>query len=167
VDVLKKKITKKGSVMMFVTIQDQTGRIEMLVFPKTYEETKDMWKEGNVVCVVGKTPKEEGDNKIFVEKAYALTRDNVEEVSRYLGFGNTSQQDEIQKKYITINLTQQELKKYTNDLKNLLEKYPGDFDVYVQVGMNTIRAQSQVEWGSELEERLDELLGPNKIEIQK
>ena len=31
----KKKITKKGSIMMFATIQDTSGTMELLIFPKT------------------------------------------------------------------------------------------------------------------------------------
>ncbi|HAT03380.1 MAG TPA: DNA polymerase III subunit alpha [Candidatus Magasanikbacteria bacterium] len=164
VDTLKKKITKKGSAMMFATIQDQTGRIEMLVFPKTYETTKDVWQEGNVVCIVGKTPREEGDNKIFVEKAYVLTKENVAEVSKYLSLSSDSAKGNLKdNRYITISLTQEELKKYTNDLKHLFEEYPGEYDVYVKVGLNTIRAQSQVEWGDELRIKLEQCVGADKL----
>ncbi|PLX26141.1 DNA polymerase III subunit alpha [Candidatus Parcubacteria bacterium] len=169
IDAAKKKITKKGSVMMFATIQDMTGRIEMLVFPKAYEVSKEVWEAGNVVCVVGKTPREDGDNKIFVEKAYVLTKENIEQISGYLSF-NTSgvekKKKEENSKYITIGLTQDEVKEYTNDLKVLLEEYPGNYDVYVRVGMNTIRAQSQVDWNEELKDRLESLIGPGKVEVR-
>lgn len=77
VDSVKKKITRSGAAMSFVTIQDLSGSLELLVFPRTYEVTKEVWVEGKMVCVVGKTGDEEGDDKLFVEKAYELTPDNA------------------------------------------------------------------------------------------
>lgn len=166
VDSVQKKITKKGSVMMFVTLQDQTGRIEMLVFPKAYEITKEVWVEGNIVCVIGKTPREEGENKVFVEKAYILTKENVEEVSRYLFLGSgTSTTQEQTNAYITITMTQDELKANAEKFKKIFEEYPGSYDVYVKVGMNTIRTQASVEWGDGLKSALSEVLDIKNMSV--
>lgn len=167
IDVATKKITKKGSVMMFVTLQDETGSVEMLVFPKMYEVSKDIWVVGNVICVIGKTPKEEGDNKIFVEKAYILTKENAEEVARYLSLGNSVPLVAQEKSlgYITITLTQEELKNNAGNLKKIFEEYPGSYDVYVKVGMNTIRTQAKVEWGSGLETALTQLFDISQISV--
>lgn len=87
IDNVHKKITKKGAVMLFVTIQDKSGSVEYLVFSKTYEKTKDIWEVGTLVIVVGKTPRDEGDNKIFVENVYVLTPENAESVSRQVSMG--------------------------------------------------------------------------------
>ena len=164
VDALKKKITKKGSVMMFATIQDQTGRIEMLVFPKTYETSKEVWQEGNVVCVVGKTPREDGDNKIFVEKAYVLIKENVEEVTKYLSLNGTHQKKNNNEKCITINLTQDELKSHADELRSIFDNYPGEYAVYVRVGNNIIKGQTIVRWCEELENELSQVVGKGKVE---
>lgn len=165
IDSLKKKVTRKGSVMMFATIQDQTGRIEMLVFPKAYDLSKEVWLEGNVVCVVGKTPREDGDNKIFVEKAYVLTRDNVEEITRYLSLNGSSEKKIVHEKYITIDLGQDELKIHADELKNIFNSYPGEYDIYVHVGINTIKGQAKIEWCKELEEKLRQIIGENKVKV--
>ncbi len=167
VDALKKKITKKGSVMMFATLQDMSGRIEMLVFPKAYEATKDSWEVGKVICVVGKTPREEGDNKIFVEKAYNLSKESIEEVSRYLSLGSGTSKKEEKKSdnFVTITLSHEELQGNAENLKSLFEEFPGNYDVYVQVGSSTIKGQTQIAWCSELESRLVDLLGDEKVEV--
>jgi hypothetical protein len=36
-----------------------------------------VWVEGKMACVIGKTSEEEGDDKLFVEKAYELNPENV------------------------------------------------------------------------------------------
>ncbi len=73
----KKKITRSGKPMMFVAIQDTSGSLELLVFPKVYETSKDIWIEGAMVCVMGKTSEEEEDDKLFVEKGYLLTPESA------------------------------------------------------------------------------------------
>jgi DNA polymerase-3 subunit alpha len=92
IDSTKKKITRSGKPMMFVNIQDTTGSLELLVFPRTYESTKDVWVEGKNVCVVGRTSEEEGDDKLFVEKAYTLPMENVVALGQQLSvnLGETS-----------------------------------------------------------------------------
>lgn len=69
----ERKITKKGDVMLFVTLEDKSGAAEMLVFPRLYQQSADAWKEGAMLCVMAKTSKEEGDNKLFAEKVYPVS----------------------------------------------------------------------------------------------
>ncbi len=47
-------VTKKGDPMAFVTVEDLTGSLEVVVFPRLYEETREMWAEDNLVVVKGK-----------------------------------------------------------------------------------------------------------------
>ncbi len=166
VENLKKKITKNGGIMMFATIQDLTGSVELLIFPRNYEQTKAVWAEGNIVCVVGRLPKEEGDNKVFVEKASIFTKENVREVCNSLSFG-TSIKDyapQMQGKSIIITLNKEDLKKYTDDLKNLFLQYHGEYQVYIRVGASAIRAQSTIDWNSEVLEKLEKIVGEGKVE---
>ncbi len=46
--------TKKGDYMMYMTIEDPTGRIEVVIFTKTYNEFSPILQEGNTVFVSGK-----------------------------------------------------------------------------------------------------------------
>jgi DNA polymerase III subunit alpha len=167
VDKAKKKITKKGSVMMFVTLEDMTGSFELMVFPKTYEKTQDLWVEGNILCVVGKTPKEDGDNKIFVEKASVLTRENAKQIGNQLSYG-TSVKDyapQMQEKSVVLNLTKKELQDYTEELKQIFEQNEGEYQVYIKVGENVIRAQTRIDWHSGVMGDLESIIGEDKIEV--
>jgi len=175
IDALFKKITKKGDPMMFATIEDTTGKMELLVFPKTYEATKASWEVGNIVCIVGKTPREEGDNKIFVEKAYVMNKENAHEVASYLSAGDSmhaASKKTKQKKhddfehYVTILLSQDELKMHMEKLKVLFEHYPGSHAVLIQIGANTIRTQAFVDGGEALISELEELVGVGKVVVK-
>lgn len=167
VDSLKKKITKNGGVMMFATLQDTSGGMELIIFPRAYETTAAVWQEGNIVCVSGKTPKEAGDNKIFVEKAQILNKENASQIVNQLSFG-TSVKDyapQMQEKAVVINLTKVELKAHTEVLKKLFSNNTGDYQVYIKVGNSTIRAQSMIDYNSEILEKLEEVVGEGKIEV--
>lgn len=87
VRLMKKKITQKGKVMAFVTLEDSRGSVELLVFPKAYEGTEGLWVVGKIVAVMGRKGKEAGDNKLMVEKAYELTEESMESVASQLTGG--------------------------------------------------------------------------------
>jgi DNA polymerase-3 subunit alpha len=43
--------TKDGRAFLAAEIEDQTGSIEVTVWPETYEATRDLWVDGNVLVV--------------------------------------------------------------------------------------------------------------------
>jgi len=62
------KITKKGDTMTFAKLEDLTGSIELLVFPKVMAHYPDSWKVGNIMLVKGRTSSREGEPKIVVDE---------------------------------------------------------------------------------------------------
>jgi DNA polymerase-3 subunit alpha len=68
--------TKKGKPMAFVELEDVQGTIELVVFPRIYEETQAMWQAEKVVVVRGKVDIKGGNGpKIICEKVDdAITR---------------------------------------------------------------------------------------------
>ncbi len=51
---VKKKVTKSDTTMAFVDLEDITGSIEVIVFPKTLIQNSSLIAEGNVVVVKGR-----------------------------------------------------------------------------------------------------------------
>lgn len=61
--------TKNGKPMAFVELEDMQGAIEVVVFPRVYEETHEMWQEEKVVVIRGKVDTKGGNGpKIICEK---------------------------------------------------------------------------------------------------
>jgi len=61
--------TKNGKPMAFVELEDVQGTIEVIVFPRTYEETHGMWETEKVVVVRGKVDIKGGNGpKIICDK---------------------------------------------------------------------------------------------------
>jgi DNA polymerase-3 subunit alpha len=176
IDSTKKKITRAGKAMMFVRIQDTSGGLELLVFPKTYETTKDIWKEGSVVCVVGKTGEEEGDDKLFVEKAYEITPENVHSIVMQMNMNSKPSTKSVQQTNtnnsgasgptieikqamdgIELILSAEELKDKADRIKQVLTKYPGSMQVYLKVGDKKIKTSFLIEASSDFHQELEKV----------
>lgn len=59
IDNLEKKITKNNKLMAFITLEDLTDSVQVIVFPRTFEEYADMVHTDNIVIVNGKLELEE------------------------------------------------------------------------------------------------------------
>ena len=101
----KDKATKSGALMSFVTLEDLTGAIEVLIFPKTLSEYSAFLEEDRVVAVTGKVSTREG-------KAPNLLADRVRPLIARSGT------------CVTIRLTAEDYSKLP-ELRALCKAYPG------------------------------------------
>jgi len=69
---IKKIITRSGESMIFVKIEDAINSVELLVFPRLYQETTDLWQEGQTVIINGKISEKDRELKILVNQAAIL-----------------------------------------------------------------------------------------------
>lgn len=159
IDSAKKKITRSGKQMCFVSIQDTTNRIELLVFPKTYETTKELWIEGSMVVVVGKTSEEEGDNKLFVEKAYQLNKENYNQLLNQLVISKPASNMETKfTPSFEIYLSPEQVKEKADEMKLLFAKYPGDTPIHLMVNGRKIKTSFSVAVDDSFKEQLNQTL---------
>ena len=65
----KLKITKQNETMAFITLEDMTGSMEMLVFPKVLALYFSLLREGEAVVVTGRlSTREDEEPKVICEK---------------------------------------------------------------------------------------------------
>jgi len=70
---IQKVITKaSGKPMLFITLEDGSGKIEIIVFPKQLEKNPAIWQEDKVVLISGKVSNRNDELKIIC--------DSVEEI---------------------------------------------------------------------------------------
>ncbi len=61
----KKKITKNDTTMAYVTVEDTTGSVELLVFPKVYDTYAHILKEGEIFVFSGRVSvRDDEDTKV-------------------------------------------------------------------------------------------------------
>ncbi len=72
---IKKITTKKNnSEMAFVSLFDETGSIETIVFPKIYATTKNIWSPNRAILLKGKVDSKDERINIIVDNAIDLSR---------------------------------------------------------------------------------------------
>jgi hypothetical protein len=62
-------ITKSKSVMAIVTMEDLQGTIEVVVFPRLYEQTAGTWREGEILLVAGRVDHKGEDISLLADIA--------------------------------------------------------------------------------------------------
>ena len=103
--------TKKGDTMCVVQLEDMTGSIGVTVFPRTYEETAELWAEDTVVIVSGEVQVRRDEPGILcnaVEQLHAIE----EEMNR--------KQYQV---WITLQLSGSDDKSISNDRIRVMDLY--------------------------------------------
>lgn len=158
---IKQKSTKSNSLMAFVQLEDLYGTIEVIIFPKTFEECAGLIKTDSIVLVKGRVnQREDEETKIICERIIPL-----EEV----------EQQTQSKLYIKINSALQE--DILEQVKKILGCYKGEQPVYVvDEGQKTQNNRPHVMvadksiWVNvkdELIEELTKLLGRDCVAVKK
>jgi len=112
---IKQKSTKNNNMMAFVQLEDLYGIIELIVFPKTFEEYGKFIKTDSIVLVEGKvSQREDEETKIICQKIRPLTEAVQENTGKLYVKINTSTQPDI-----------------LEHIKKILSGYKGQQPVYV------------------------------------
>lgn len=69
---IKPVTTKKGDRMAIVQLEDLTGQIEAVIFPKTYTEVKDLVQENAMLLIQGKIDKRDDSLQLIVEEMTSM-----------------------------------------------------------------------------------------------
>ncbi|MCK4554188.1 hypothetical protein KAU19_04460, partial [Candidatus Parcubacteria bacterium] len=78
---IQKIMTRANEQMLFVKIEDLSGSIELLVFPRLLKETPTIWQEGKVALCQGKLSDKDQQAKLLCNRAIELTLENVEQAA--------------------------------------------------------------------------------------
>ncbi|MDD5341230.1 MAG: DNA polymerase III subunit alpha [Patescibacteria group bacterium] len=97
---IKKIITQKGEVMLFVKIEDTYDSVETIVFPSVYSTSKENWVEGNIVIINGIISNKDGEFKVICNEVKALTSEILSDLKARLKKLNLKIQNEVKNFYI-------------------------------------------------------------------
>ena len=63
--------------MLFVGLEDDRVKIEVLVFPRMLERTPTFWQEGKVIIASGRLDDKEGNYKLLCEEAQEINQNHL------------------------------------------------------------------------------------------
>lgn len=145
----KRTITKKNDPMAFVTLEDKTGAIEILVFPTVMPMAVGFLESDSVLRVTGKLSSKDGEPKLIANDIKELPSDELYQMAL----------EELEKqKELTIHLPDIKNQNTLYQIKQLLEANPGNASVYLQVGSggetNVIKTKTSVRISRDLIQKL-------------
>jgi DNA polymerase-3 subunit alpha len=77
--------TRKGEPMAFARLEDLHGEIEVVVFPRVYEKTQELWQEDAILLVKGRVDVREGKPQLICDSAESHQVESSIETSPELG----------------------------------------------------------------------------------
>ncbi|NLL61419.1 MAG: DNA polymerase III subunit alpha [Candidatus Atribacteria bacterium] len=136
---IKKKTTKNGNAMAYFSLEDLFGTVEVVVFPKIFEECKEVLTNESIVIVEGRLDAMEVNIKLLAEAIYSIhdydNRKNADTKEKKKSNNNRNLN-------IKVDITELSPEKLI-DLKEIFQKYPGKNGIilYFKVGLKTYRQQ--------------------------
>ena len=162
----KKIRTKSGSQMMFATLDDVEGQVEMLVFKADQAESAGAIETDAVVLVRGRIDhKDRGETKLVVQEAERFEPD-VEEMARASAAAATP----AEPLKLTIDSGSLENPHLIEELKTVFADHKGDAEVYLAIPGRDGKAREwklgeefKVRHSSKLRAELDHVLGADAL----
>ncbi len=127
--------TRKGDAMMFATLDDLEGAVEMVVFAKAVEECGAVIEGDGVVLARGRVEhKDGGEIKLVVDEVVCFepTQAEIEAAAAMPDI-------EPVLKRLTIEVAGSVPETFLDDLKELCRNNPGDHELELVVGRRTLR----------------------------
>ncbi|WP_407314434.1 DNA polymerase III subunit alpha [Desulfosporosinus sp. SB140] len=156
VTAFRQTVTKKGEMMASFVLEDLTGEIEVLVFPRVFAQMRALGNE-QVIVVVGRYNIREDEKKIFAEKITRLEelKPVGESVLRANSY-DSSPKAVVKRLFLRFPNDQSTL---IPKVFNILERYPGDQPVYFYFDNNQKVIEGNRElWVNEEDELMNALV---------
>lgn len=181
--------TKNGQKMAFAKIADFNNEIEIILFPKVYENSEGIWERDKVVLVNGKISSRERDGgngslKIMVSEAKSVS---FEEAHNFTPTGMTIKpikkssnagqkffkktslnQSSVNKK-LYLRLKNSDNQDVLLSLKAIIDQSPGTTDVVLVLGdgdkKQAIKLPMRIEFNDELVVSLENLIGSGNAKL--
>ncbi len=162
----KKIRTKSGSQMMFATLDDVEGQVEMLVFKADQAESAGVIETDAVVLVRGRIDhKDRGETKLVVQEAERF-EPGVEEMAR----ATAAAAAPAEPLKLEIDLASLDNPHLIEELKTVFADHKGDAEVYLAIPGQDGKAREwklgeefKVRHSSKLRAELDHVLGADAL----
>lgn len=170
---VKKVLTKTGGYMAYGVLEDLTGRIEIVIFPKTFQQYGTFLGEGQLVMIEGRLEHRREQPQIIVQSFKEVSLDSMTQNAKEEGLFDEKE------KYVHViheesdEATSQDNQPYSIELtekmdgasldylKILLKGNPGDRKVMIRIqspkGSKVIHVPFGVDVNSELKQKIAEV----------
>jgi DNA polymerase-3 subunit alpha len=170
----KKILTKNNEPMVFAKLEDMTGDIEAVIFPRVYRDKTDLWQADKAVILSGRVQEKDGELKFLVESGYEITPDNIEEIEKYTsresGAPTSNLPTPASPQAVTVRLRAHLPETILFKLRAIFDAHPGQYRVYFSVdnagGQQTILSSYRITFDELVAKELEAILGPDTVRVE-
>jgi DNA polymerase-3 subunit alpha len=154
---LRRSVTKKGQMMVYFTLEDLTGSLDVLVFPKMFARYGHLLEEDLPVLAKGRLAIEGEQAKLMGEDLEFLNEEDLGESGKlFLNMGDHSQDD---------------MDGLWRDIQRIVSRHPGSTPLYLYypAARKLIAAENRyrVHYSNILTGALESLLGAGQVKLVK
>jgi DNA polymerase III subunit alpha len=183
---LRELSTKDHRAFCSARVEDLETGIEVMVWPRTYESTRELWQEGSVLRIEGKVKLKEEQLQVTCDSVELYNPDAVQHAAgssaqskngagKTNGNGNGKNggpkpvQPEPRKVTIVIHESEdpQKDEEYLNQVMEILKEYRGRDEVHLRVvnedGATNLKLNNFVEYSPDLQKRLSKLVSAENL----
>ncbi|MBX4188181.1 MAG: DNA polymerase III subunit alpha, partial [Candidatus Doudnabacteria bacterium] len=163
---VQKIVTKKGDPMWFVDVEDKTGMIEVLIFPKVLQQFGPLLESDKILLFHGKVSDKDGVPKFLAELIEEFQMGMIPQpVQSNRNFNTaptipmqtpTAVPDQIPA--VTIKIPANISQDIFVELKNLFEQYPGNHNVNLVINEQKIKTPFKISMNDELKGKIKSLI---------
>jgi len=149
--------TKNGAEMAFLQLEDVSGSLEVIVFPKVLEKAENLLCKEATVLVTGRLSEKEGVVKLIA--------DEISEIRAVLS------QKPALPPTLYLTLPPNSKRSILEEIRQLVLENPGESPLVLRIiqdhHLKTVRVKSKVKVTKSLLLHLTELLGRDRVEVRR
>lgn len=168
--------TKKGDLMAFCQIEDDTASCELIVFPRVFSSAPHLWAPDQMILTKAKVSTKDGQAKLIAEKVWPIDDATISNIQKVLQDGKLPpvavHTDGPLKDpagvYLHVPAVPDPFR--TDQLKHLFERYSGPVPVYLKIGTSqyrTIKTRYRVAVSPESKYQIEKITGANSLVVVK
>lgn len=160
ITLVKKISTRDGKPMMFVTLEDSTATVEIIVFPKLLATTAAIWTPGTMVRISGNLSDKDGVPKILAETVEILNDEALKKI--------TDTDQARWRLWLTLPIDFDKDKMH--QVKTLIERHPGSVAVYMILSngqQRKIRTDLKVSFSQDVQTQLESIIGIGSVRLER
>ncbi len=146
--------TKKGDVMAFIVLTDESGEVDGVLFPNTYKHVMTLVKEGSILFIKGDFDERNGKKQFIVSEVKPI--EQVKDLAAAL----------TKKLYLKI-VMELDPKKIAEDIRGIIASYKGNTSVvlFYEIDNRTVQlpVQYRIKPTEEAIEALQKVLGEKNV----
>jgi len=166
---VRKKSTKNGNLMAFISLEDLEGSIEAIIFPKVYEKNKEKIKKDELVVIEGSL--DVGEEKVkLIAKKLSLLKEYKKSKINSIKYKKIKNGDEIKRLHIEIKYKKNQSNILLR-LKEIFIKYPGRSKIMLHFKKNEksvthlIDDKFSVNLNHEIIKEIENIIGLDRVWI--